>query len=66
MDPGEPTVQGVGEVWVNTQFELTAAKNHEGSPADKPGTITVVNSDNWKIKQKIALPEINMNHPHNL
>ncbi len=61
-----PNKKGVGEVWVNTQFERTAAKNHEGTPADKPGTITVVDTKNWNIQRKIALPEINMNHPHNM
>lgn len=50
---------GVGEVWINTQFEKTANKT-------KPGTITVLNAENWTIKRKIALPEINMNHPHNM
>ena len=62
----EPNKKGVGEVWVNTQFERTSAKNHEGTPGDKPGTITVVNAKNWDIEQKIALPEIDMNHPHNM
>ena len=62
----EPKKKGVGEVWVNTQFERTSAKNHEGTPGDKPGTITVVNAKNWDIEQKIALPEIDMNHPHNM
>ena len=66
-DLKEPKKKGVGEVWVNTQFEITAAKNHEGTPADKPGTITVVDMQRTGIlTQKIALPEINMNHPHNL
>jgi FtsP/CotA-like multicopper oxidase with cupredoxin domain/DNA-binding beta-propeller fold protein YncE/plastocyanin len=65
-DKEKPDVSGVGEVWVNTQFERTVSKNHEGTPFDKPGTITVVNTDNWSIEQKIALPEINMNHPHNM
>ncbi len=65
-DVKSPITRGIGEVWVNTQFERTAAKNHEGTPADKPGTITVVNARTWDIKQKIALPDINMNHPHNL
>ena len=60
------SIQGVGEVWVNTQFERTAAKNHDGAPADKPGTITVVDTDTWTVERKIALPEINMNHPHNM
>jgi hypothetical protein len=31
-----PAVPGVGEVWVDTQFELTSRKN-------KPGTATAVN-----------------------
>jgi DNA-binding beta-propeller fold protein YncE/plastocyanin len=61
-----PEMPGVGEVWVNTQFEKTVNKNHPGTPQDKPGTITVVDTETWKVKQKIALPEINMNHPHNM
>lgn len=55
----KPTVPGVGEVWVNTQFEKTAGKY-------KPGTITVVDASDWTVKRKIALPEINMNNPHNM
>ncbi|NKB80393.1 MAG: multicopper oxidase domain-containing protein [Nitrospirales bacterium] len=56
-DNGHPA--GVGEVWINTQFEKTASKT-------KPGTITVLDTTNWTIKRKIALPAINMNHPHNM
>ena len=62
----EPEIDGVGEVWVNTQFERTVSKNNEGSPYDKPGTITVLDADKWDVKKKISLPEINMNHPHNM
>jgi hypothetical protein len=51
---------------VNTQFEKTVNKNHLGTPQDKPGTITVVDASNWDVERKIALPEINMNHPHNM
>lgn len=54
-----PAVPGVGEVWVDTQFEKTAGKT-------KPGTITVVDASNWTLKRKIALPQINMNNPHNM
>ena len=50
---------GIGEVWINTQFEKTANKT-------KPGTITVLDTATWKIKRKISLPAINMNHPHNM
>jgi DNA-binding beta-propeller fold protein YncE/plastocyanin len=62
----KPDVDGIGEVWVNTQFERTLNKNFDGTPNDKPGTITVVNVDKWNAERKIALPEINMNHPHNM
>ena len=62
----KPDVSGIGEVWVNTQFESTIGKNLDGTPGDKPGTITVVDTDKWEIERKIALPEIGMNHPHNL
>jgi DNA-binding beta-propeller fold protein YncE/plastocyanin len=65
-DRKAPKKQGVGEIWVNTQFEQTVNKNHPGTSNDKPGTITVVNAKDWSIDQKIALPEINMNHPHNM
>ena len=54
-----PVPPGVGEVWVDTQFEKTSGKY-------KPGTITVIDATNWTVKRKIALPEINMNNPHNM
>ena len=76
--PLEATVAGLpgdveGEVWVNTQFELTlnkieskreSLKPADASPLDKPGTITVVDSSG--IDRKIALPGISMNNPHNM
>jgi DNA-binding beta-propeller fold protein YncE/plastocyanin len=61
-----PKDEGIGEVWVNTQFERTLNKNFDGTPNDKPGTITVVDTDTWEVERKIALPDINMNHPHNM
>jgi YVTN family beta-propeller protein len=54
-----PTTRGVGEVWVNTQYELTRGK-------EKPGTATSVNASNWRVARKVALPQINMNNPHNM
>ncbi len=54
-----PAIPGIGEVWVDTQFEQTAGKT-------KPGTITVLDAATWAIKRKITLPKINMNHPHNM
>lgn len=55
----DPATPGVGEVWVDTQYELTAGKT-------KPGTSTAVDVENWEVKRKVALPEINLNNPHNM
>lgn len=78
IDAAPPMVRGVGEVWVNTQFEATVGKNLLGTHQDKPGTITVVNTNNWNVERKIALPELGtndpqrlnpnlgLNHPHNM
>jgi len=54
-----PKTAAMGEVWVNTQFELTAGKS-------KPGTATAINGADWKLTKKVALPARNMNHPHNM
>lgn len=72
-----PEQPGIGDVWVNTQFELTLNKQGpqpgfkfnnvvDASPLAKPGTITVVDASKWNIKRKIALPEDSMVHPHNM
>jgi YVTN family beta-propeller protein len=55
----KPAISGVGEVWVDTQFELTAGK-------DKPGTATVLNATTWAPRRKVSLPGIEMNNPHNM
>lgn len=55
----EPTVPGVGEVWVDTQMEDYAGK-------DKHGAATRINVEDWTIDRKIAAPGINMNNPHNM
>src|SRR5215831_2459569 len=57
--PFKPHTKGVGEVWVDTQFELTAGK-------DKPGTATAVETESWKPRIKVALPQIDLNNPHNM
>jgi len=54
-----PVTPAVGEVWVDTQFELTKGKS-------KPGTATAINGSDWKARRKVALPNINMNNPHNM
>lgn len=57
--PTKPSIAGVGEVWVDLQYEKTAGKT-------KPGTATAVDAKTWKVTRKVALPEINMNNPHNM
>lgn len=63
----KPQTKGVGEVWVDTQFELSAGKG-----PGFPGTMSVVEVDslfpakNWEVKRKIALPHEKMNNGHNM
>ncbi|MGH9980951.1 MAG: beta-propeller fold lactonase family protein [Nitrososphaeraceae archaeon] len=54
-----PDISGVGEVWIDTQFEKTESKS-------KPGTASAINASVWEITKKVALPEINMNNAHNM
>jgi DNA-binding beta-propeller fold protein YncE len=55
----KPATPGVGEVWVDTQFERTANK-------EKPGTASRVDATTWNVVRKVSLPSINMNNPHNM
>jgi DNA-binding beta-propeller fold protein YncE/plastocyanin len=54
-----PSVRGVGEVWVDTEFELTAHKT-------KPGAATAVDTGTWKVTKKFAFPKLNFNNGHNM
>ncbi len=54
-----PATEGIGEIWVNTQFEGVQGKT-------KPGTATQIDASNWKLKQKVKGIDIDMNHPHNM
>ena len=54
-----PTGKGIGEVWIDTEYEQTAAKT-------KPGTATAVDTSDWAVTRKVALPSVNMNNPHNM
>jgi hypothetical protein len=57
--PVMPAVAGIGEVWVDTEYENTAGKA-------KPGTATAVDVTTWRVTKKAALPQINLNNPHNM
>jgi len=56
INPPDP---GVGEVWIDTQFEKTEDKT-------KPGTATAVNVTDWTVRKKVSLPDYDMNNPHNM
>ncbi len=56
----KPAIKGIGEVWVDTQFELTEQKG-----PNFPGTMTVLSATDWNVKEKIALPDQKMNNGHN-
>ncbi|MCI0427434.1 MAG: hypothetical protein L0Z46_05420 [Nitrospiraceae bacterium] len=57
--PVNPSIAGVGEVWIDTEYEKTSSKT-------KPGTATAVDTSTWGVTKKVALPGINMNNPHNM
>ena len=54
-----PSKPGVGEVWIDAEYEKTAGKT-------KPGTAIAVDASSWKVSKRVALPSINMNNPHNM
>ncbi|MGR8980565.1 MAG: hypothetical protein ACU84H_10815 [Gammaproteobacteria bacterium] len=55
----KPSTPGVGEVWVDTQFEKIEGKK-------KPGTATRIDTANWKLVNKVKGVEQDLNHPHNM
>lgn len=54
-----PPVPGVGEVWVDTQFEKISGKT-------KFGSATELDTTTWKILKKVKGIPTNLNHPHNM
>jgi DNA-binding beta-propeller fold protein YncE len=54
-----PDVKGVGEVWIDTEFEKSARKT-------KPGTATAVDASSWRVSKKVALPQLDFNNAHNM
>jgi DNA-binding beta-propeller fold protein YncE len=57
----KPQTAGIGEIWIDTAYELT-----RGKPEWTPGTMTVVSATKWDVTRKIALPEQKMNNGHNM
>jgi len=51
-----PAIFGIGEIWLNTQYERVPEQ-------DFPGTITVIDAETWETKKIIT--HANFNNPHN-
>jgi YVTN family beta-propeller protein len=68
-DARKPAVPGVGEVWVDSQFEAVAGQADDRSVA-KPGTITVVDAASWGVEREVTGldPQARgrWNNPHNM
>jgi YVTN family beta-propeller protein len=68
-DEFRPSVPGVGEVWIDTQFEsVTGQTDERGVP--KPGTITVVDAATFAVEREVdgLDPQARgrWNNPHNM
>ncbi len=63
----KPTVPGVGEVWVDTQFERVA-NQRDATGVVKPGTIMVMDAATFNVEREInGLSSGGMwNNPHNM
>jgi YVTN family beta-propeller protein len=56
--PGKlPPEPGIGEVWLDAQFQIVKGK-------EKPGTIVVVDARNWNVKR--VIDDARLNNPHNM
>ena len=68
-DERRPAVPGVGEVWVDTQFEAVAGQTDDRG-VRKPGTISVVDAANWGVEREVTGldPQARgrWNNPHNM
>jgi len=62
-----PPVPGVGEVWIDTQFELVPGQTDSGGVL-KPGTITVIDAATFTVEREIngLAAEGMWNNPHNM
>lgn len=62
-----PAVPGVGEVWINTQFERVPGQT-DSNDVLKPGTITVLDAATFTVEREInGLAADGMwNNPHNM
>jgi YVTN family beta-propeller protein len=68
-DEFRPAVAGVGEVWVDTQFEAVPGQTDDHGIA-KPGTITIVDASTFRIEREVdgldPQARRRWNNPHNM
>jgi len=66
-DELRPAVPGVGEIWIDTQFERVPGQTDERGVA-KPGTITVVDAATFTVEREIdgRTADGMWNNPHNM
>ncbi len=57
--PVKPTDKGIGEAYVDTQWEHSAGKS-------KPGSATEFDTETWDLTKKFFGPSVNLNGPHNM
>ncbi len=62
-----PVIPGIGEIWVNTQFERVPGQTDEGG-VPKPGTITVLDAATFSVEREIDGLGAggSWNNPHNM
>jgi YVTN family beta-propeller protein len=62
-----PTIPGVGEVWIDTQFERVA-NQRDRSGVLKPGTITVLDAATFTVEREVNGVQSGgmWNNPHNM
>ena len=66
-DEVRPEVPGIGEIWIDTQFEFVPGQTDSGG-VEKPGTITVLDAETFTVEREIdGLGAGGMwNNPHNM
>jgi YVTN family beta-propeller protein len=64
-----PAVPGVGEVWLNSQFEAVPGQTDDRN-VPKPGTITVVDASTFDVEREVSgldpQARFRWNNPHNM
>ena len=68
-DARRPAVPGIGEVWVDSQFEQVAGQTDDRD-VPKPGTITVVDAATFEVEREVTgldpQARRRWNNPHNM